>query len=178
MKITFLIFIFQIQLILGQEIVCPKQIKNFNIVDTTGTIEFENKKGLLQIPTSNYTKLDTSDITPIYNCGLGSSDKQYNLIVTCKPNTSVFSVAKGKVTSVSKLDSTWIVIVRHGLYLSVYCCLDTVNVKENQIVSDREQLGQLTTIDNVSFLEFQLWKNKNRVIVKDWLLETTNRNKK
>jgi murein DD-endopeptidase MepM/ murein hydrolase activator NlpD len=166
-----LIFIFQMQLTFGQEMVCPKKV-----IDTVGTFEFEGEKGRLQIPVDNYISLDTANVHPMFSCGLGQSGKK--LLIICKPKTNVCSVSKGKVTAIAQVGNTSVIIVRHGEYLSVYANLDTVYVKENQIVSGREKLGQIMTIDNETILEFQLWKNQNEIIAKNWFSEMANRTEK
>jgi hypothetical protein len=170
MKTTILVLIIlcHIQIYFGQVIECPKDIKTSKIVDTISTKEFESKKGLLKIPVDNYVSIKTVLPNYAFNCGLGYIDPKYTLTVICSTNAHAHSVSKGKVTAIGQLDSNWIVIVRHGEYLSVYNSLDSVYVKKDQIVYEGENLGRINTSNNENTFEFQLWKDKDRVICEDW----------
>ena len=61
---------------------------------------------------------------------------------------------------------TWVVMVRHGAYISVYCNLKSVAVHRGQRVSARQGLGSVGA-DNI--LQFQLRKETAKLNPEAWL---------
>jgi hypothetical protein len=173
-----LIIFCNIQIYFGQIIECPKDIRELQIIDTIGTKEFESKKGFLPIPVDNYLSIKTALANYPFNCGFPLVDRKYILEIVCNANANACSVSKGKVTAIAQINNNWVVIVRHGDYRSVYNSLDTVYVKKDQIVNEKEKLGKIDTSDNEMTFEFQLWKGTDRIIIKDWFVEPNNIDKK
>ena len=57
-------------------------------------------------------------------------------------------------------------MVRHGVYISVYCNLKSVNVSRGQKVSTRQALG---TVGADNILQFQLRKERTKLNPEAWL---------
>lgn len=78
------------------------------------------------------------------------------------------SIFDGEVSKVFTIPGTgtWIVMVRHGSYISVYCNLASVSVSTGQHVSSRQALG---TVGQDNILQFQLRKEKSKLNPEAWL---------
>lgn len=78
------------------------------------------------------------------------------------------SIFAGEVSKVFTIPGTgtWIVMVRHGSYISVYCNLASVSVSTGQHVSSRQALG---TVGQDNILQFQLRKEKSKLNPEAWL---------
>jgi septal ring factor EnvC (AmiA/AmiB activator) len=64
------------------------------------------------------------------------------------------------------------VIIRHGLYLTVYSNLSKVYVKAGDQVSTRQPVGKIFTDaekGNETILHFQIWKDRNKQNPEQWL---------
>jgi len=82
---------------------------------------------------------------------------------------SVFEGVVGFVASVPGMNGK-IVTIRHGNYFTVYSNLGEVNVKTEQKVSAREVIGRVyTDADGVSMVQFQIWKDNQRLDPEEWL---------
>ena len=57
-------------------------------------------------------------------------------------------------------------MVRHGVYISVYCNLSSVSVHKGQRVSTRQGLG---TVGSDHILQFQLRKLQSRLNPEAWI---------
>jgi septal ring factor EnvC (AmiA/AmiB activator) len=86
-------------------------------------------------------------------------------------NEQVRSVFKGKVIAVAEVPGmNYVVMVQHGEYFSVYAKLKTVFVKTGQDVEAKTPLGVVYTDKNeVSELQFQIWKNNEKLDPEKWL---------
>ena len=81
-------------------------------------------------------------------------------------------IFNGKVAAVFKLNGLFNVLVRHGAYISVYCNLSSVNVKQGDTVVTKQELG--TIFSNIAdggrtVLHFQLRKEKDKLNPEPWL---------
>ena len=76
------------------------------------------------------------------------------------------AIYDGEVSAVFSYGGTTGVIVRHGIYLSVYCNLRSVSVHRGQKVSTRQALG---TVGEDNILQFQLRKNSAKLNPEQWL---------
>ncbi|MBO5796684.1 MAG: peptidoglycan DD-metalloendopeptidase family protein [Bacteroides sp.] len=82
------------------------------------------------------------------------------------------AIFNGKVAAVFKLNGLFNVLVRHGAYISVYCNLSSVNVKQGDTVVTKQELGPI--FSNVAdggrtVLHFQLRKEKDKLNPEPWL---------
>ena len=63
-----------------------------------------------------------------------------------------------------------IIIIRHGEYLTVYTNLSSVNVSNGMKVSTKQKIGTVyTNSDNVSEINFQIWKGNNKLNPSAWI---------
>jgi septal ring factor EnvC (AmiA/AmiB activator) len=63
-----------------------------------------------------------------------------------------------------------VVMVQHGEYFTVYAKLVSVNVNTGQNVSAKDLIGEVyTDKDEVTELQFQVWKNTQKMNPQDWL---------
>jgi murein DD-endopeptidase MepM/ murein hydrolase activator NlpD len=76
------------------------------------------------------------------------------------------SVFDGKVTSVFNYAGSWVVIVSHGTYLSVYTNLASISVSSGQQVSARQTLGR---IGGDGIMQFQLRRGSTPLNPMSWL---------
>ena len=82
------------------------------------------------------------------------------------------AIFNGKVAAVFKLNGLFNVLVRHGAYISVYCNLSSVNVKQGDTVVTKQELGSI--FSNIAdggrtILHFQLRKEKDKLNPEPWL---------
>lgn len=86
-------------------------------------------------------------------------------------NEPVRNVFKGKVITVASVPGmNNVVMVQHGEYFTVYAKLKTVSVITGQEVKSKEILGEVYTDKNdVSELQFQIWKNNEKLNPEVWL---------
>jgi septal ring factor EnvC (AmiA/AmiB activator) len=86
-------------------------------------------------------------------------------------NASVRAVFDGTVNSVNDVSGTYVVIIKHGEYFTVYSNLKSVSVSKNQKVSTKQAIGVAATDPSTDETEvhFELWKATTAVDPKDWL---------
>lgn len=88
------------------------------------------------------------------------------------------SVFDGNVTRVFVIPGAHkTVIIRHGNYLSVYSNLSEVFVKQGDKVKTKQTIGRIFTDkedDNKSVLQFQIWKENQKLNPQDWLARIKN----
>lgn len=76
------------------------------------------------------------------------------------------SIYDGEVSAVFGFGGTMVVMVRHGVYISVYCNLSSVSVHRGQKVSTRQALG---TVGPDHILQFQLRRIQDKLNPEAWL---------
>ena len=83
----------------------------------------------------------------------------------------VRAVFKGKVIAVASVPGmNQVVMVQHGEYFTVYAKLKSVNVNTGQKISAKDLIGEVyTDKDEVTELQFQIWKNAQKMDPQDWL---------
>ena len=92
--------------------------------------------------------------------------------IQTKQNEEVKAVFDGIVKKIAIVpgDFKYVVIVQHGNYYTVYAKLKSVNVKMGQQVSRQDVIGEVNTdIDGVSEVQFQVWKNTEKLDPELWL---------
>jgi septal ring factor EnvC (AmiA/AmiB activator) len=91
-------------------------------------------------------------------------------ILTLK-NETVRSVFKGKVITVASVPGmNNVVMIQHGEYFTVYAKLKSVMVETGQTVQAKDAIGEVHTDKNdVSELQFQIWKNNEKLDPEHWL---------
>ena len=88
-----------------------------------------------------------------------------------KPGTQACAIFDGKVTGIFQLNGMFNVLIRHGSYVSVYCNLASVSVKNGDEVKTRQPIGVIYSNkadNNRTVLHFQLRKEKEKVNPEPW----------
>lgn len=89
-----------------------------------------------------------------------------------KPGAQARAVFQGKVVAVFQLGGLYNVLVRHGSYISVYCHLSRVIVRQGDEVTTRQALGTVhsdPSRNGYTLLHFQLRKEKEKLNPELWL---------
>ncbi len=89
-----------------------------------------------------------------------------------QPGASARAIFNGKVAAVFKLNGLFNILVRHGAYISVYCNLSSVSVKQGDEVATKQELGTVfsnSADGNRTVLHFQLRKEKEKLNPEPWL---------
>lgn len=138
-------------------------------VDTKLSATFEANKGKLPWPVKNGLvtkkygnyKHPTQSNVMLYNNGIDISTDQ---------GADALCVFDGQVTTVFN-NGTNVVMVRHGLYFTLYANLEKVFVKVGDKVKTGQKIGSIHTSanDNVTVLHFEIWKEKNNTNPEPWL---------
>jgi septal ring factor EnvC (AmiA/AmiB activator) len=91
-------------------------------------------------------------------------------ILTLKSET-VRSVFQGKVVTVAEVPGmNKVVMIQHGEFFTVYARLKSVSVEVGEEVTAKESIGEVYTDKNdVSELQFQIWKNSVKQDPEKWL---------
>ena len=139
-------------------------------VDTKLSANFEGNKGKLPWPVASgvVTKKYGNNPHPtqskvvVFNNGIDISTEQ---------GANALCVFDGQVSTVFNTGSTNVVMVRHGLYFTLYAHLDKVFVKSGDKVKTGEKLGLIHTgaNDNITTLHFEVWNDKNNTNPEMWL---------
>lgn len=84
----------------------------------------------------------------------------------------VRAVFQGKVISVGEVPNmNTVVIIQHGDYFTVYAKLKSVSVKNGDEVKTKQTIGEVyTNKDDISELQFQVWKNTVNMDPETWLV--------
>lgn len=89
-------------------------------------------------------------------------------------DASARSVFDGEVTGVTNIPgSGWLVIVRHGEYLTVYAKLESVSVKNGDKVKAKQTIGKVSNDaeEGQTILHFEVWKSGiGKIDPEQWLL--------
>ena len=139
-------------------------------VDTKLSATFESNKGKLPWPVASgvVTKKYGNNPHPtqskvvVFNNGIDISTEQ---------GSNALCVFDGQVSTVFNTGSTNVVMVRHGLFFTLYANLDKVYVKAGDKVKTGQKLGLIHTgaTDNVTTLHFEVWNDKNNTNPESWL---------
>ncbi len=92
--------------------------------------------------------------------------------IQTKQNEEVRAVFDGVVKKIAIVpgDFKYVVIVQHGTYFTVYAKLKKVNVKMGQQIAKQDVIGEVNTdVDGISELQFQVWKNTQKLDPELWL---------
>ena len=88
--------------------------------------------------------------------------------IQAEASASVKSLFNGTVASVTKIPGyDYMVMVRHGLYFTVYSKMVTVSVKKGDTVTTGQVLGKLGTEEPELHLE--IWQDKTKLNPESWI---------
>jgi peptidase, M23/M37 family len=138
--------------------------------DARLTGSFASNQGHLPMPiTGNYT---ISSHFGAYNVnglnGVTLDNKGINL--TAPAGAQARCVFDGEVTAIFSMGGMTNVIVRHGSYITVYCNLSGVSVRQGQRVSTRQTLGSVARdASGNCTLHFQLRHETQKLNPERWL---------
>ncbi len=89
-----------------------------------------------------------------------------------QPGAEARAIFNGTVAAVFQLNGLFNILVRHGDYISVYCNLSSVSVKQGDTVTTNQGLGKIfsdKSDNNRTVLHFQLRKEKEKLNPEPWL---------
>ncbi len=92
--------------------------------------------------------------------------------IQTKQNEQVKAVFNGVVKKIAIVPGAfkYVVIMQHGSYFTVYAKLKKVNVKMGQQIARNDVIGEVNTdVDGTSEVQFQVWKNTQKLDPELWL---------
>lgn len=131
---------------------------------------FERNKGKLPIPvTGPYViigRYGQYQVDGLRNVRLDNK----GIDIKTKQGSMARVIFDGEVTAVFQYNGLANVLVRHGSYISVYCNLESVIVKQGSVLKTRDVIGQINTdTDGNTVLHFQLRKETTKLNPELWL---------
>lgn len=144
--------------------------KSNESADSKLSTNFANNKGRLPMPiTGSYSVIGhygTYNVSGLKNVTLDNK----GIDIRGQQGAMARSVFDGEVSSVFQYGATYIVMVRHGSYISVYSGLSSVSVSKGMKVSVRQTLGKVgTDSDGRITLHFQLRRESARLNPEQWV---------
>jgi len=133
--------------------------------DSELTRKFENRKGSMR-PVEGYTTTHYPE-PPLWFIGTPTNRQTY----TGENILHARAVSSGKVARVRDIATMGIaIIVKHGMYLTVYTNVDKALVAEGDWVSTGGYLGEGNPVnDETNELGFQLFRGTEDLDPKDWI---------
>ena len=147
-----------------------EELKQDDAANRKLSSNFESNKGKFAAPiTGSYVisnRYGTYRVEGLKNVSL--NNKGINL--TGQRGASARCIFKGDVTAIFNLGGMYNIIVSHGKYLTVYCNLSQVKVKQGQKVSTNQILGTVATDDSGNAtLQFQVRLGKTTLNPEHWI---------
>lgn len=132
--------------------------------------DFETNQGKLPWPVERGIISSTFGEHP-HEVLKGVKTKNNGINILTSENTPARTVFAGKVTKVLSIPHYhYVVMIRHGEYVSVYSNLLTVTVEEGDEVRLKQSIGQIfTNAENKTEIHFELWKGKELLDPSNWL---------
>ncbi len=131
--------------------------------------DFKNNKGKLPWPVEKGTIIEffgTHEHPQLK--GVMVSNNGIDIKTTSGAATR--AVFNGKVSGVIQIvGGMYAVLVNHGEFTTVYSNLSSVSVKMGQEVKTKQTIGTVTTEDQLSSMELQIWKGINKMNPVEWL---------
>lgn len=157
----------------GSEVKKPtEKMEEYRVDDSDRKLSgtFERNKGRLPIPvTGPYVivgRYGQYQVEGLRNVRLDNK----GIDIKAKPGAMARTIYDGEVTAVFQYNGLANVLVRHGSYISVYCNLESVIVKQGSQLKARDVLGQIKTdADGNTVLHFQLRKEKEKLNPELWI---------
>ena len=158
----------------GKEVSKPvtKQMDAYRVDDSDRKLSgtFERNKGRLPIPvTGPYVIVGhygQYQVEGLRNVRLDNK----GIDIKAKQGAMARTIFDGEVTAVFQYNGLANVLVRHGSYISVYCNLESVIVKQGSQLKTRDVIGQISTdADGNTVLHFQLRKEKSKLNPELWI---------
>jgi septal ring factor EnvC (AmiA/AmiB activator) len=129
--------------------------------------QFASNKGKLPWPVNKGLITDRFGTHP-HPLLKGVTVQNNGIDIQGEAGSAVKSLFNGTVSSVTKIPGyDFMVLVRHGLYFTVYSKLTNVSVKKGDEVTTGQMLGHLSTDDPELHLE--IWQDKNKLDPEVWI---------
>ncbi len=142
------------------------KVETMSAVDRQISGSFESNRGRLPMPVTGKYKIVSHfgqyDVDGLKNVKLDNK----GINIQCEQGASARSIFEGEVSAVVSVAGQLVVMVRHGDFISVYCNLKSVHVRNGQKVSTRQVLG---TVGQDNILQFQLRREKQKLNPESWL---------
>lgn len=144
--------------------------KSDNSSDVRLSSSFANNKGKLPMPiTGSYSVIGhygKYTVSGLRNVQLDNK----GIDIRGQQGAAARAIFDGEVSSVFQYGASYIIMLRHGSYISVYSGLSSVNVKKGQKVSTKQTLGNIGKDANGNtVLHFQLRKESTRLNPELWV---------
>ena len=142
--------------------------------DVVLTKKFSENKGKIPWPVENPTVISYfgEHPHPVFK-GIMIKNNGIDISTNCKaPVRSIFSGVVSKIFAIK--GANFVVILRHGDFLSVYKNLQEVTIKVGESVDLKQRIGYsyCDTENNVSIVHLEIWQELSKMNPLDWL--TTN----
>lgn len=129
--------------------------------------QFEANKGKLPWPVSKGLVTDHFGTHP-HPVLKGVIVQNNGVDIQAESGATVKCLFNGTVSTVTKIPGyDYMVMVRHGLYFTVYSKLVSVNVKKGDEVTTGQALGRLANEEPELHLE--IWQDKNKLNPEVWI---------
>ena len=132
---------------------------------------FESKYSQLQWPVATgfiSSKFGTNP-HPVYKRLQVPND---GIDIQTQENQEVRAVFEGRVKAVAVVpgDMRYVVLIQHGEYFTVYAKLKEVFVQQGDIINVDQRIGIVNTNKSgTSEVQFQIWKNKQKLNPENWI---------
>lgn len=138
--------------------------------DTKLSNNFASNKGSLPAPmTGNYritSHFGSNMVQGLSGVTLDNKGVNY----TTNAPAQARAIFDGEVSAVFSIGGQMNVLVRHGSYISVYCNLSSVSVRQGQQVKTRQAIGNVSSDGNGGYtLHFQLRKETTKLNPAAWV---------
>ena len=143
-----------------------EQTYTVSSVDRMMSGGFEANRGRLPMPVSGGYRIVSHYGQNTIEGLRGVTLDNKGINIKGQPGCQARAVYDGIVSAVYGIGGQWLVMVRPGVYISVYCNLTSVSVHKDQKVSTGQALG---AVGGEGILQFQLHKNSSRLNPEPWL---------
>ena len=136
-----------------------------------GSEKFSNYKSKLSWPVSK-GYISTGFGRHSYPGMRGVYTNNSGIDIITNPNETIKAIFEGDVVGLMHIDGyNWMVILRHGEYLSVYSKLESVNISKGDRILKNQALGKIG--ENGEF-HFEIWHLKTKLNPELWLNKSIN----
>ncbi|MFI5138874.1 MAG: murein hydrolase activator EnvC family protein [Sphingobacteriales bacterium] len=131
--------------------------------------DFLSSRGALPWPVANG---NLKQGFGVYYDNEGIKNESYGWDIKTNPGASVRAVFQGEVTSIKNISGTFLVMIKHGEYFTVYTNLKSFFVKVGQKVTTKQVIGTVATDSSTgeAIVTFDLYKGYTPVNPKIWLV--------
>ncbi len=134
--------------------------------------DFEQNKGALPAPvTTPYLVVSHYGLYNVAGLRNVQLDNK-GIDLQAQPEAMARAVFKGEVSAVFEYAGMKGILIRHGKYISVYCNLSTVLVKQGDTVETKQEIGKIYSNPSDGYrtvLHFQLRKETEKLNPEEWI---------